>query len=116
MRIREAILTLAGVWLFLAGSVGQYSAQAQSGRSDRSETTEKRVMTLEERTALLNLELERRTLPIVVQMQSLREDVGAIKESQTWTNRALIGAIGGLILSRLWQMMMEKRSSPEKPS
>lgn len=115
MRIRETILTLAGVWLFVVGSVGEF-ALAQSSRGALSEATESRLKTIEKDQQTLTLELEKRTLPIVEQMRSLREDVQAMKDSQTMTNRAIIGAVGGFLLTQLLTMMFnyKRQQSSEK--
>lgn len=111
LRIREVILTLAGVWLFVLGSAGEY-AMAQTDRGNLSG----RVDRVENRTTELTLELEKRTLPIVEQMKSLREDVQAMKDSQTMTNRAIIGAVGGFLLTQLLTMMFnyKRQQSSEK--
>lgn len=112
MRIREVILTLAGVWLFVLGSAGEYAMAQQTDRGNLSG----RVDRVENRTTELTLELEKRTLPIVEQMKSLREDVQAMKDSQTMTNRAIIGAVGGFLLTQLLTMMFnyKRQQSSEK--
>jgi len=113
LRIRELILTLAGVWLFCVGAVGEY-ALAQSSRSDAAEA---RLKMVEKDQQALTLELEKRTLPIVEQMKSLREDVQGMKDSQMWTNRALLGAVGGFLLTKLLSMMFAyKATSSNKES
>ena len=113
MKIREVILTLAGVWLFAMGSLAEYAiAQPQGDRG--AERRESRISTLEEKTSTLTLELEKRTIPIVEQMKSLREDVQGMKDSQTWTNRALMGAVGGFLLTKLLSMMFAYKQSAEK--
>lgn len=112
MRIREVILTLAGVWLFTVGSVGEFAlAQSSRGLSDANEA---RLKTVEKDQQALTLELEKRTIPIVEQMKSLRDDVQGMKDSQTWTNRALMGAVGGFLLSKLLAMMFAYKQSSEK--
>lgn len=115
LRIRETILTLAGVWLFVVGSVGEF-ALAQSSRGALSEATEARLKTVEKDQQTLTLELEKRTIPIVEQMRSLREDVQAMKDSQTMTNRAIIGAVGGFLLTQLLTMMFnyKRQQSSDK--
>lgn len=113
LRIRETILTLAGVWLFVLGSVGEF-ALAQSSRGALSEATESRLKAVEKDQQTLTLELEKRTIPIVEQMKSLRDDVQGMKDSQTWTNRALMGAVGGFLLSKLLAMMFAYKQSSEK--
>lgn len=111
LRIREVILTLAGVWLFVLGSAGEY-VLAQTDQRNLSG----RVDRVENRTTELTLELEKRTLPIMEQMKSLREDVQAMKDSQTMTNRAIIGAVGGFLLTQLLTMMFnyKRQQSSEK--
>lgn len=113
MKIRETILTLAGVWLFFLGAVSEHTLAQPS----RNEATEARLKTVEKDTQILTLELEKRTIPIVEQMKSLREEVAAMKESQTMTNRAIIGAVGGFLLTQLLSMMFNykrQQSSTEK--
>jgi len=110
LRIRELILTLAGVWLFALGSVGEY-ALAQSSRNG---ATEERLKTVEKDTQILTLELEKRTIPIVEQMKALDNRVQAMQDSQTWTNRALLGAVGGFLLTKLLSMMFAYKQSSEK--
>lgn len=114
MRIREIILTLAGVWLFVVGSMGEYALAQPQADGRRGEARESRLSTLEEKTSNLTLELEKRTIPIVEQMKSLREDVQGMKDSQTWTNRALMGAVGGFLLTKLLSMMFAYKQSAEK--
>lgn len=114
LRIREIILTLAGVWLFALGSFAEYALAQPQLDARRAEVRESRLSSLEERTNTLTLELEKRTIPIVEQMKSLREDVQGMKESQTWTNRALMGAVGGFLLTKLLSMMFAYKQSTEK--
>ena len=114
MRIREIILTLAGVWLFVVGSMGEYALAQSQTDNRRAEIRESRMSSLEEKTSNLTLELEKRTIPIVEQMKSLREDVQGMKDSQTWTNRALMGAVGGFLLTKLLSMMFAYKQSAEK--
>ena len=114
LRIREIILTLAGVWLFVVGSAGEYALAQSRGAS--SEATESRLKAVEKDQQALTLELEKRTIPIVEQMKSLREEVAAMKESQTMTNRAIIGAVGGFLLTQLLTMMFnyKRQQSSDK--
>ena len=118
LRIREIILTLAGVWLFVGGSMAEY-AVAQTGRGG----VEARLDRVETKAEVLTIELEKRTLPIVEQMKSLRDDVQAMKDSQTkmadsqtLTNRAIIGSVGGFLLTQLLTMMFnyKRQQSSDK--
>jgi len=114
LRIRELILTLAGVWLFVMGSVGEYVLAQSQGEARRGEARESRISNLEDKTNDLALELEKRTIPFAEQIKSLREEVQGMKENQIWTNRALMGAVGGFLLTKLLTMMFAYRT--DKPA
>lgn len=111
VKIKEIILTVAGVWLFTAGTFSERALAQNRGLSEAAQT---RIESVEKDHVELRLEMERRTIPIMEQMKAIQEDVRSLKDGITWTNRAIIGVVGGFLLTQLLTMLFNYKKSTDK--